>query len=222
MTTECNAREFHFQGLGSRAVTARFDGGAITSDAGGLLLREVEAKTGILRRFAACFTDHRDPERVEHTVPELMAVDRIVRGVKVEHDLLRWRGMQRQKHLDEEVLDVAMSSNDFFVAALFVGSDGRQFQTVQRALARQRLATIFASASILAGRIGFAHQHRQERIVAEGVVVVEVFVAQGQGEYPLGHQLGHGMFDPLRIAMVGETGGESPKDAGLGFHLPQQ
>ena len=73
MTTECNAREFDFQALGSRAVTARFDGGAITSDAGGLLLREVEAKTGILRRFAACFTDHRDPERVEHTVGELIA-----------------------------------------------------------------------------------------------------------------------------------------------------
>ena len=59
--------------LGSRTVTARFDGGAITSDAGGLLLREVEAKTGILRRFAACFTDHRDPELVEHTVGELIA-----------------------------------------------------------------------------------------------------------------------------------------------------
>jgi hypothetical protein len=73
MTTECNAREFDFQALGSRAVTARFDGGAITSDAGGLLLREVEAKTGILRRFAACLTDHRDPERVEHTVDELVA-----------------------------------------------------------------------------------------------------------------------------------------------------
>jgi len=73
MTTQCNSREFDFQGLGNRAVTARFNGGAITSDAGGLLLREVEAKTGILRRFAACFTDHRDPERVEHTVGELIA-----------------------------------------------------------------------------------------------------------------------------------------------------
>jgi hypothetical protein len=73
MTTDCNTPEFAFQGLGSRAVTARFDGGAITSDAGGLLLREVEARTGILRRFAACFTDHRDPERVEHTAGELIA-----------------------------------------------------------------------------------------------------------------------------------------------------
>ena len=62
MSAECNTREFTFQGLGSRTVTGRFDGGAITSDAGGLLLREVEAKTGILRRFAACFTDHRDPD----------------------------------------------------------------------------------------------------------------------------------------------------------------
>jgi hypothetical protein len=73
MSTECNAREFDFQALGNREVTARFDGGAITSDAGGLLLREVEATTGILRQFAACFTDHRDPERIEHSVGELLA-----------------------------------------------------------------------------------------------------------------------------------------------------
>jgi hypothetical protein len=54
-------------------VRGRFDGGAITSDAGGLLLREVEKRTGILAQFAACFRDHRDPERVEHTVKELVA-----------------------------------------------------------------------------------------------------------------------------------------------------
>ena len=153
---------------------------------------------------------------------QLMAVDRIVGGVEIEHDLLRRRGMQRQKHLDEEVLDVAMPGDDFLVAALLVGPHGRQFQTVQRALARQRLAAIFASASILAGRIGLAHQHGQKRIVAKGVMVVEVFVAQGQGEYPLGHQFGHGVFDPLGIAVIGEAGGESPQNAGLGFHLPQQ
>jgi len=52
---------------------ARFDGGAITSDGGGLLLREVERRTGILRQFAACFTDHRDAEQVEHTVQELVS-----------------------------------------------------------------------------------------------------------------------------------------------------
>jgi hypothetical protein len=52
---------------------ARFDGGNITSDGGGLLLGEVERRTGILRQFAACFTDHRDAEQIEHTVEELVS-----------------------------------------------------------------------------------------------------------------------------------------------------
>jgi len=73
MFTECNAREFPFQALGRREVTGRFDGGAITSDAGGLLLREVEARSGIIRRLAACFIDHRDPDLIEHSVCELLA-----------------------------------------------------------------------------------------------------------------------------------------------------
>ena len=71
--TECIAAEFDFQPLRRRDVIGRFDGGAITSDAGGLLLRELEAKTGLLRRFADCFTDHRDPELIEHSVLELVA-----------------------------------------------------------------------------------------------------------------------------------------------------
>jgi hypothetical protein len=53
-------------------VTARFDGGPITSDAGGLLLREVEEHTGIIRRLAGCFTDYRDEELIEHSVEELL------------------------------------------------------------------------------------------------------------------------------------------------------
>lgn len=59
-----------FQDLGDRTVVARFDGGTVTSDAGGLLLREVEAKFGFIERFARCFTDHRDPDAVEHTLVE--------------------------------------------------------------------------------------------------------------------------------------------------------
>jgi hypothetical protein len=73
MLTQCNKQTYDFQALAKRMVTATFDGGAITSDAGALLLREVEAKTGILQRFAACFTDHRDLERIQHTVLELIS-----------------------------------------------------------------------------------------------------------------------------------------------------
>jgi hypothetical protein len=73
MQTECNTGRFAFQPLGGREVVGAFDGGRITSDAGGLLLREVEQRTGIIRQFAACFVDHRDPELIEHTVEELVA-----------------------------------------------------------------------------------------------------------------------------------------------------
>jgi len=73
MTTECSGKLFEFHSLGSREVRAGFEGGAITSDGGGLLLREVEKRTGIVERFATCFADHREAERVEHTVRELVA-----------------------------------------------------------------------------------------------------------------------------------------------------
>ncbi len=73
METECTRDRFLFQPLGRREVVAAFDGGTISSDAGGLLLREVEQRTGIIRQFAACFADHRDPELIEHTVQELVA-----------------------------------------------------------------------------------------------------------------------------------------------------
>jgi len=72
MATECNQKTFAFHPLGRRAVVARFDGGRITSDAGGLLLRETERLTGIVRQFAHCFSDYRDPDLIEHTLEELL------------------------------------------------------------------------------------------------------------------------------------------------------
>jgi hypothetical protein len=59
--------------LGSRQVLADFDGGAISSDAGALLLRKTEQLTAIIQQFAACFTDHRNPELIEHPVQDLVA-----------------------------------------------------------------------------------------------------------------------------------------------------
>jgi hypothetical protein len=70
--TQCNADDLTFQPLGGRDVVARFDGGHVTSDAGGLLLREVEDKFRFLEQFARCFTDYRDPERTEHTLLDLL------------------------------------------------------------------------------------------------------------------------------------------------------
>jgi hypothetical protein len=74
-------------------VVGRFDGGRITSDGGGLLLREVDRRTGLLDRLAACFTDYRHPDRIEHSVSEL--VSQRVYGLALgyedlnDHDALR-------------------------------------------------------------------------------------------------------------------------------------
>ena len=70
--TECIPTSFAFQQLGKRDVLAAFDGGRITSDAGALLLREVGVKFGFLDKFAACFTDHRDEELIEHPLVGLL------------------------------------------------------------------------------------------------------------------------------------------------------
>jgi hypothetical protein len=72
MSTECSGTAFDFHPLGGRQVTAAFNGGTITSDGGALLLRELEAQTGLVAALANCFDDHRDPELIEHTVEELV------------------------------------------------------------------------------------------------------------------------------------------------------
>lgn len=71
--TGCNAAADELQPAGRRRVEAAFDGGRVSSDGGLLLLRELTERTGVFRRFAACFRDHRDPARVEHTAQELVA-----------------------------------------------------------------------------------------------------------------------------------------------------
>ena len=73
MQTECKTSQLEFQGFGRRQVVADFDGGRISSDGGLLLLREVAQRSGLLKRFAGCFSDYRDPRLIEHQVEELVA-----------------------------------------------------------------------------------------------------------------------------------------------------
>jgi hypothetical protein len=72
MPTECTPKRFEFEAVARRAVMACFDGGDITSNAGALLLGQVDRGLGLTRRFAACFTDRRDPRFVEHRVETLV------------------------------------------------------------------------------------------------------------------------------------------------------
>ena len=93
MPTECNAERFDFAPVERRAVVAGFDGGAITSDAGALLLGATDRAIRLLDRFADCFIDRRKPELVEHLVATL--VGQRVFGIALgyedinDHDELR-------------------------------------------------------------------------------------------------------------------------------------
>jgi len=72
MPTECNPELFEFAPVERRAVVAGFDGGAITSDAGALLLGATDRAIRLIARVAECFFDRRRPELIEHLVPTLV------------------------------------------------------------------------------------------------------------------------------------------------------
>jgi hypothetical protein len=70
--TECTVEQLSFQGVGKRQIVARFDGGQLSSDGGGLLLLEVERRTSLMSQFAACFRDYRNATMVEHSLDSLI------------------------------------------------------------------------------------------------------------------------------------------------------
>ena len=72
MPTECSADLFGFAAVEGREVVAAFDGGAITSDAGGLLLGAADHAIKLTERFAACFHDERRQHLIEHEVVTLL------------------------------------------------------------------------------------------------------------------------------------------------------
>src|SRR5512132_1971471 len=72
MQTECISGQLEFEGFDGRHVVAAFDGGAVTSDAGALLLRETDRAIRLIERLAACFSDGRDPGQLIHALPTLV------------------------------------------------------------------------------------------------------------------------------------------------------
>lgn len=93
MQTECSAGQLEFEAFDGRRVVAAFDGGAVTSDAGAVLLREADRAIALIRRVAACFTDHRDADQVIHALPTLIGQRIIAVALGYEdvndHDALR-------------------------------------------------------------------------------------------------------------------------------------
>ncbi len=93
MPTECSGELFGYGRVEGRRVEAAFDGGAITSEAGALLLGATDRAIGLVGRFAACFADGRVQSQVEHGI-EAMLMQRVF-GIAlgyedlIDHDQLR-------------------------------------------------------------------------------------------------------------------------------------
>jgi hypothetical protein len=93
MPTQCNQDSFAFATVEGRRVEAAFDGGAVSSEAGALLLGATDRAVRLMDRFAACFHDARRPELIEHQVGTLVGqrVVAIALGYEdlIDHDELR-------------------------------------------------------------------------------------------------------------------------------------
>ncbi|MBV9183730.1 MAG: IS1380 family transposase [Acidobacteria bacterium] len=93
MQPHCTPDLFGFVPVEGREVVAAFDGGAITSDAGALLLGAADRAIAMMDRFAACFHDERCQDLIEHKVVTL--VGQRVFGIALgyedlnDHDTLR-------------------------------------------------------------------------------------------------------------------------------------
>ena len=93
MQTECISNQLDFEGLDGRRVVAAFDGGAMSAEAGALLLRHTDKALGLFERVASCFSDHRKEDQVVHGLPTL--VGQRIAGIALgyedvdDHDALR-------------------------------------------------------------------------------------------------------------------------------------
>ncbi len=159
METHCTTEQLLFEGLGRRSVVGAFDGGRLTSDSGVLLLREADRLFDVTGRLAACFTDYRDPERVEHPLQILIAqrVLGLAAGYEDlnDHDRLR----------DDSALALATGCADVTGA--------------QRLRERDRGHALAGSSTLNRLELGdpdTAKCHRYKKILADGRIIDDLLV----------------------------------------------
>jgi hypothetical protein len=197
MTTECSQVGLEFQPLNQRQIRAQFDGGAITSDGGGLLLREVDKRTGIIRQFAACFTDYRDPERIEHRLEELVA--QRVYGLALGYEDLNDHDQLRK----DPVLAVLVEKSDPSQEALAGKSTLNRLElTKATASAQERYKKIVLDHGAVDGMLVdlFLQAHRQapEQIILDLDATDDPLYGQQEGRFFHGYY-GHYCYLPLYI-----------------------
>src|SRR5207247_2884790 len=90
---DCTALSNLFPKLGRRTIELTFDGGDVTSDAGVLLIQQIDRRLGLLEHIAPLLPDGRDPDRIRHTTLSLLRqrVYAIAQGYEDLNDHDRFR-----------------------------------------------------------------------------------------------------------------------------------
>ena len=70
--TNCTSKPIHFSPLSRKKVVADFSGGSITSNAGSLLLREVDRQLQLTNQLSKCLSDEREAHKVDFTLQTLL------------------------------------------------------------------------------------------------------------------------------------------------------
>ena len=70
---KCTADGMTFGRLGRRVIEANFRGGAISSDGGLVLLRQLDRRLGLSKAVAQALNDPRAPNRITHALQDLVA-----------------------------------------------------------------------------------------------------------------------------------------------------
>ena len=109
--TNCTEETIEFPGFSRRRIQADFRGGAITSDAGVVLLRSIDQRLGLTQRICAVINDPRDPQRTRHDM--LSLIRQRIYGLALgyedlnDHDSLR----------DDEALQTAVNRTEVLASS---------------------------------------------------------------------------------------------------------
>ncbi|GEM_PF-2922033 len=110
--------------------------------------------------------------------PFLRAVHRIIRRIEIEDDRRGRRRMRVHKHIDEQPIHRVVIGGDLLVALLRAERRRAEFEAIERAFAGARGVKI--------GRLG---EYGHQRIMAERVVIIQIFIPERQAVHALPHQL---------------------------------
>jgi hypothetical protein len=138
----------------------------------------------------------------------LVTVQRQIGGIEIEDDLPGWLGEGFKEQVEQKAIDGVRIAVDLFVAS---GFGGASLEAIQGALAGQGLVGV-----------PFAGEQAEQGIVAPLVMIVEIFVAEGEAVDSLGEHLFDGVLDVARVAVIAEAGGEAGQEVEFGGGLAQE